>query len=514
MASSAQTITQSASTRSHADSLHPVAQFLNACHLDMSQFPHLKLTFEINEKRLRTGRIVLPMRIPGDTQSVYHSYARILRVLELPAADQADHRKFIEVEWNIAATPLTEDQYHLAMSFMAQDVICRACHDVFSPDPVVLSDQEVQIECPHCRETWRVILASNASPHSRTPSLLDEHRKDPTLTLKKVRDWHTGQAQVSLLHFPYEFSSWDDHSSLEWMFGSTSNSFSALSNGGLQTFESLMRGFLNDLAKRYLLEGNTTNAQELETTEIQRRNQTQTETRKDLEDTPVPSQLAERKSIRISPPNAQTKATPSAATRSGTSPITRIAASVLFMGIFFGIGWTLVSQFRSVSKPSISESPIRTEALEQNALNRQDPIKEEVITLNVPDPIPAPPENNSEVAPNVEAPKKVVAAVPKSSPSPSPTPDWTQELDMAFRQGMLHLKMQQGEQAITEFKKALALDPRHAESYRGLGLAFVYEQKYAEAIAAFESYLQKSNAKAPDRASVKQLLNTLKERAL
>jgi tetratricopeptide (TPR) repeat protein len=65
-------------------------------------------------------------------------------------------------------------------------------------------------------------------------------------------------------------------------------------------------------------------------------------------------------------------------------------------------------------------------------------------------------------------------------------------------------------EAKDRFKEALAIDPRHAPSYRGLGLAYQALGRKDKAIDAFERYLQLSPG-AADADSIRARIEKLRQ---
>ncbi|MDB5038557.1 MAG: hypothetical protein JWQ35_2085 [Bacteriovoracaceae bacterium] len=107
--------------------------------------------------------------------------------------------------------------------------------------------------------------------------------------------------------------------------------------------------------------------------------------------------------------------------------------------------------------------------------------------------------------------KSLAKAEEKISPV-NPNELKAEKIDSGYREGMLHLKLHQGKEAIVAFQNVIDLDPKNADSYRGLGLAYFYDQQYAPAVKSFEKYLAMTSA-GPLRQSVEEMLKLLREKA-
>ena len=64
------------------------------------------------------------------------------------------------------------------------------------------------------------------------------------------------------------------------------------------------------------------------------------------------------------------------------------------------------------------------------------------------------------------------------------------EAELSFNQGLLHLREGRLEMAVSEFKKAIEKDKRNPYFQKALGLAYVQQRKYDDAIACFTKALE------------------------
>ena len=68
-------------------------------------------------------------------------------------------------------------------------------------------------------------------------------------------------------------------------------------------------------------------------------------------------------------------------------------------------------------------------------------------------------------------------------------PDRIQDAETSFNAGLSHLREGRSGLALEEFKRAVAGDPRNPYFFKGLGLAYASERKYADAVDAFRKAL-------------------------
>jgi|SRR6185436_13948127 len=75
----------------------------------------------------------------------------------------------------------------------------------------------------------------------------------------------------------------------------------------------------------------------------------------------------------------------------------------------------------------------------------------------------------------------LVASVASGQPAP--------DAELRFNQGLLHLREGRPELAVEEFKKAIEGDKKNAYFLKGLGLAYMQQKKYGDAIDTFNKAL-------------------------
>ncbi|MBW2732496.1 MAG: tetratricopeptide repeat protein, partial [Deltaproteobacteria bacterium] len=78
----------------------------------------------------------------------------------------------------------------------------------------------------------------------------------------------------------------------------------------------------------------------------------------------------------------------------------------------------------------------------------------------------------------------------------------------AYKLGIRALLMGKTNRAVTQFKRALAKNPKLARAYRSLGLAYEKSGKAGAARKAFGRYLRMT-PRAPDAASIRQRMKKL-----
>lgn len=64
------------------------------------------------------------------------------------------------------------------------------------------------------------------------------------------------------------------------------------------------------------------------------------------------------------------------------------------------------------------------------------------------------------------------------------------DAELRFNQGLIHLKEGRTEMAVEEFKKAIDQDKKNPYFLKGLGLAYVQQRKYSEAVETFNKALE------------------------
>lgn len=543
-------------------STHPAKSFLHSVGLDVSDFPHIRFLIEVAEKSIRVGRCIIPLRLPDQPGYVYETVARIVRVLEVPATGGKGHRKFLEIEWIIADEPSIDEHNHPALSFLAAQVECASCREVFIPDPEVMSATSVRLACPNCLNYWSVSVAPSQIKTDTPELILDLFHKDQSKLRGLVTRWTDGPVashdKVYYSFFPFHFENWNEGSSLEWLFDET-RGWSALSNGQQSDFDNLIRGFLNLISlEHFKTTFSKSTSSQLDQTEIQRKTEiirreetvrkaaqqvlqplpdiervpqipkaefAMADTQTEMTVTPIRGPQRAEARFSWTAPNTAVKSVPLEKTNSK-----KISSSS--NGTYFAVGAAAIALiivatvliYHRATAPAQIQMSTASEVVVKSAPT-EAPLVQVVAASPPPAQQAAPaPVKSIPDLPKIALPSKAVvqkaekmAAVAQKKEEQEFKESAEQKrlreiaIDSSFRQGMLHLKLQQAKEAISEFKKVLSLDPKHAESFRGLGLAHVYEQDFEQAISSLTRYLALAG-NSYDRSSVEELIATLRER--
>lgn len=546
---------------------HPVREFLRECGVEVADFPRINFLIEINESIFKNTQVYIPLRIPGRPGVVFESYCRILRVSEIPSIPESSHRTFLELEWIIEETPLLEVEHHAVFSFLSGEVECLSCKHIFNPDPAILDDKSVKVSCPNCLHYWTIKVDSSALNSARLRLITDAFYKDPSKIQKSLADWDLSkdarQSDESYLqYFPIDFEGLQIEAPLDFIFGERL-AFKIKSGRLNNDFEILSKSLINRLVFQYFRSPNDSKySSQLEKTDICRKSDVQIkeEKRKRLHAEFFPAR--EFETIRSQPSespfeqlhfgNTQVKemkwtapARPEPAREKNRMALfLSTAASLLLIG---GIGFYFWSQ-RGGEFESEMALKEKLDSLQNNELLKPEPKETELANRDAD--LPSLKTEILETKPVVKKEKtaksseeetikpveesdtvKTLVMVEKEPEKEEAQAGTKQELvlsksegksenrnlakmaliDAGYRQGMLHLKLQQAKEAALEFEKVIQLDPGHTDSYRNLGLAYVYDRRFEDAITAFEKYLNLAG-ESEDRNSVEELLATLKDR--
>ena len=121
------------------------------------------------------------------------------------------------------------------------------------------------------------------------------------------------------------------------------------------------------------------------------------------------------------------------------------------------------------------------------------------------------------VAEKVKAPSEPAASLPEKKPAESATPgalpavNRTQEAAEDYQRGNAKLLNGALPEAIAAFSEALKLNPKDAQSQRGLGMAYAQSGNATQAVRHFKLYL-KASPSAPDRALIEKRIDQLSGR--
>ncbi|MBN8554812.1 MAG: hypothetical protein J0L93_05150 [Deltaproteobacteria bacterium] len=506
---------------------HPVKSFFENAGLDVSRFPQITFLLETTEKQFRAHKVCLPIRLPNQIGYVYEAACRVLKTLEVPLP-ASGHRKFLEIEIQIEEIPIHEDDFHETLAFLASEILCISCREVFNPDPEIVDQNAVKVTCPDCLSSWLVKIEQPGRLLKPTSLLLDLYQENPSNLAVKYNDWESQPIQADdeeyYSIFPYHFDYSENSSATEYLFGEVPT-WKSLSNGTTRDFESLCKGFLNSITMNFFRNTKLlAPIARLDQTEIQRKSEI---TKKTTEaEILKQTEKSESKAIEWPVPNILSLPKPASVTSNASKPYSlkdKVSRTAFALAGAAALGFIIAVLLDNIPKPSNSNSLNKEAArLESeissatnsipSAANIQTPSEKaeansiesiqsraHSLSLEKTSPIPAQPHFPK----NQETPQqKKLAEAEKNR---------LEQIENSFRQGMLHLKLQQTAQAALEFQHVIDLDPANAASYRGLGLSYVYDQRFEDAIKAFEKYL-KISKESFDRTSVEELIQSLKER--
>lgn len=478
--------------------MHPARSFLDLAGIPSAQFPQIRLILELPDRTIRPHKICIPLKIPGTFGAAYESFLRVTRVMELPSPQGGWHRRFIELEWSLETEAVDEFSIHHVSHFLASEIQCPTCRMLFVPVLRKVDTQSAQISCPQCEHRWAIHI--NSESQSQIPLLLDQYQKDPAATRNMVSSWtqHPISPTDTLYFefFPYSFERLESNSALNMIWGDDWV-FRVQANTSNPSFENLLRAMVNTIAFQYLK--TQTGSRTLETTEVQAKS---SPIEKDFE-----QPMAKIEAIKVNAPKTLKKAP----RKNSPAKWAMGLAALAIFGISFGI-------LRSVKWPSSETLPMESSStkIEAQKDTPQTPVIHQPASLQPSTQNAEPPKVALKESLQIPQVKAQVPSTPKEKVETSPSSARQKvlaknnEAEEFYRQGMLHLRFQQGKEAAEEFEKALRLNPKHTASYRSLGLAYVYDQKFEAAIEAFEKYLKLAPKNQIDRPQVQDLLDSIK----
>jgi tetratricopeptide (TPR) repeat protein len=84
------------------------------------------------------------------------------------------------------------------------------------------------------------------------------------------------------------------------------------------------------------------------------------------------------------------------------------------------------------------------------------------------------------------------------------------DANVQYSTGVLHINAGRQDEAAAAFKRAIAIDPNHAESYYHLGTIALNQNNIPEALAMLEKYLAFNPTNAQNVATAQALIKALK----
>ena len=161
---------------------------------------------------------------------------------------------------------------------------------------------------------------------------------------------------------------------------------------------------------------------------------------------------------------------------------------------------------KAVTKPAPAK--VVTRPVPARVVTR--PVPARVVRRPVPAKVvrrPVPAKVTPRPVPAKVTPRVPGKAVPKKK-GPPPTEAMAASREY-FRQGLIKLMRNRHSEAVKLFHKALEKNPRFAQAYRGMGLAYEKLQRKTMARAAFKRYLI-LNPRAPDAAAIRKRIEKLR----
>jgi tetratricopeptide (TPR) repeat protein len=527
-------MTRTDSATEPASACHPVKSFLESCGFDVKEFPLLRFIIESPEKFLKSARFCLPLKVPNDP-GIYESFCRILRVIEIPSGDEKKHRRFLEVEWMIEPTPFLNNDLHPANSFLASEMSCPSCRVHFVASPLLVNETSAKIQCPHCLKNWTCHFQMEESLET-SQLLLDVFHKTPIQLESLLNSWAETPVSPSdpyYYHFfPYAFSKIENLRDTESLFDGL-RGWIALANQASGSLDQILRALVNQLSMTYLRDQLKPQVSTPVVPRASMIEENLSENKNSFSESHSNSNEVEVEKARLNlkvlrslpsfePELTKTKFVPVAKARASRWGVTLSVAAALTVAVGF-ILLSKTNPFGSTLPPS-SEFAMEVPPLPPIPNRTEVPSPK----VEMPDASPNISENKVQTLslsnPHSDTNEKLMTAKIQSKNAVnllrkslahekenSPLPE-KHEVESIYRRAMLHLKLQQGKEAAADFEQILKLDPNHMASYRGLGLAYYFDQQFSASIEAFEKYL-KISKKGPDHESIQKMLKILKERS-
>jgi eukaryotic-like serine/threonine-protein kinase len=195
-----------------------------------------------------------------------------------------------------------------------------------------------------------------------------------------------------------------------------------------------------------------------------------------------------------------------------------LALTIVVLGTFGAVGFTQRSKTSSAGAERVERARPAASRVDKSTRasaaapqpGRSTPSRE----VEEPEPEPEPLAEAEQIRHN--KPRPVPRREPaRSAPAPAPAPEPTPAASPARSADELHAEAAElfvqgkAEEAAKRFQQALALNPRHAASHRGLGLAYQALGRKEKAIQEFETYLR-LRPDAGDAQMIRSRLDQLK----
>jgi len=459
----------------------------------------------------------------------------MIRIIEMPSSENSGHRKFIEMEWKIDENPLLEAEFHPAFSFVSGEVECPSCKTLFVADPQIIDEFSIQMTCPSCMHHWGVKIESPCFQNPKVVLLTDHFYKNYADIRREVKNWSTSKDKRGIKtyrqFFPCEFQAWDSKGSLEWFFGDRAG-YKKTDLEEVADFEVLSKCFINFIALEYLnLPSDRRISSKLETTEVHRKSEVQLKQTDLNAETPVPTFRPSRTPTPEVNPARTLEAKDFTRFSLGEPTYIRrssLSRNMMLMGLSFLLSLMLMGALFGyfIYQSKLSEAylarqqrlhHVKTQLISPKRSNPIQKLTNASVTQTKTQPSVEQSLEPVSVTAQNKREQKTAEANPKLAKSAQTDGDIAKRAlaDANFRQGILHLKLQQSKEAAADFEKVVALDTRNKEAYKNLGLAYIYQKEFKKALYSLRVYLRlskKSPSEDKDHSQIAQLVKSLQDR--
>lgn len=505
--------------------------FLEEAGFHVADFPKVRVVLELSRGLLKNSTSFVALRIPSKPGFVFETYARVIRTIELPLATEG-HRKFVEVEWFVDENALLEAESHAAFSFVSGEVQCPSCKYLFLPDAQVIDEHSIRMSCPSCLHYWTIRVESPVLSTPMPRLLTDLFYRDPS-RFRKVISGSSSQSTDGE-YFPTRFKGWESDVSLSWLFEDRAG-FLKVGGETLDDFDIIWKSFLNSQFFNYFTTSNAPRiSSNLDSTEIFRKSEIAAKVpatpkrpmrQASLSPRTPQNALEAEFPLQIDPiedssekPRRRLEFKPITQVRSATyTPETPHLNRLLWIsgGIAASLALVVVAffYFQSSSAPMLAKQD-QIDRPEQSTPISAEEVKAPIETKTLPPTTPvvveAKPEVKTPAPTDEEIEQKRQAALAQAREKEEQMKRAKQSLVLAsFNEGTRLMEIEKFSEASAEFQKVLELDPQHGPSYRNLGIIYVYDKRYNEAIRVFERYLDIAED-SQDRGSIEEMLATLR----